>query len=193
MAGSFFNGIPALLQPVLAEMFQLQSDDLALLQPLYQAAMPNDPVLRSFLSQRVPGCALVDDERNPTAAAVAVNYRFVFFGGKPSRRFLEEAIAHLRRQHALDVVWPAGKARLPSAPEPDQVQDRLEFRRRENRGPAHLDALAASAPHTEVRKITSRNMRRCLWRDDVLRATGSTSEFLGHGLGFCLTIEEEIV
>jgi RimJ/RimL family protein N-acetyltransferase len=76
---------------------------------------------------------------------------------------------------------------------PDDVPARLEFRRRENRSPTHLDALAAGAPHAEVRKITSRLMDRCLWRKDVLRATGSTSGFLGHGLGFCLMLEEAII
>jgi RimJ/RimL family protein N-acetyltransferase len=150
-------------------------------------------MLRAFLAQRVPGHAYVDRWPAPSACMIAVNYRFVFIAGKPSRAFQEAAIRDVRSQQAVDVVWPAGSVRLPHGPAPDEVVARLEFRRRQSRGQAHLDTLAAGAPHTEVCKIDSRMMGRCLWRNDVLRATGSTSEFLGHGLGFCLMMEEEIV
>jgi RimJ/RimL family protein N-acetyltransferase len=174
-------------------MLQLQPDDYSLLERFFGEPVPNDPMLRAFLQQRVPGQAYVDSLPDPGACVVAVNYRFVFFGGKPSRAFQENAIARLRAHQALDVVWPAGSVRLPHGRLPEQVIERLEFRRRENRSRTHLDALAEARPETEVRKITSRTMGRCLWREDVLRATGSTSEFLGHGLGFCLAVEEEIV
>lgn len=176
-----------------ALMLQLQSDDFSLLERFFTELMPNDPMLRAFLRQRVPGQAFVDRLPNPEACVLAVNYRFVFFGGKPSRSFQETVIRKLRAEHSLDVVWPPGPVKLPHGLAPDDVPARLEFRRRENRSPTHLDTLAAAAPHADVCKITSRLMDRCLWRQDVLRATGSTSEFLGHGLGFCLMIEEAII
>jgi RimJ/RimL family protein N-acetyltransferase len=174
-------------------MHQLRSDDLSLLERFFTDATANDPMLRAFLSGRVPGQAFVDVVGKPAACVIAVNYRFVFFGGLPSRKFEEQAMQQLRRQQALDVVWSPVGMRLPHGLKPDKIAPRVEFRRRENRGPSHLETLAAGAPHAEVERIDSRNIRRCLWRDDVLRATGSTSEFLGHGLGFCLMVDEAIV
>ncbi len=174
-------------------MHQLLPDDLSLLEPILSEPPANEPLLRAYLSGRVPGTALVDALPSPGACVVAVNYRFAFFGGRPSRAFQESAVRRLRSQQAFDLVWPAGPAKLPKGSAPNEVVGRLEFRRRQNRGPTHLDTLAAGAPQAEVRRIDSRMIRRCLWRHDVLRATGSTSEFLGHGLGFCLMLEEEIV
>lgn len=174
-------------------MDQLLPDQFSLLEPLFTSTAPNDPLLRAFLRQRVPGQALVDAVTRPRAAAVAVNYRFVFFGGQPSRAFQEQAIGHFRRQQSLDVVWPAKPLRLPQRPAPDACHERLEFRRRRDRQPGHLDTLAAAAPQAEVCRIDSRTIHRCLWREDVLRATGSTSEFLAHGLGFCLRVGQAIV
>jgi RimJ/RimL family protein N-acetyltransferase len=174
-------------------MHQLVPEDFSVLERFFVDAPPNNPMLRAFLGRRVPGQAYIDDERAPKACVLAVNYRFVFFGGEPSRPFLEQALHQLRMQHPLHVVWKPGRVRLPPGPAPDRVAERVEFSRRESPAPGHLDTLAARAPHAEVRRIDSQMMRRCLWREDVLRATGSTSEFLGHGLGFCLMIEEQIV
>lgn len=174
-------------------MHQLLSDELPLLERFFSGTMANDPMLRAFLRGRVPGQAFVDGASKPAACVIAANYRFVFFGGAPTKKFQQEALLRLRRQQALDLVWTPAGTRLPSGPTPDEIVSRVEFRRRESRGPSHLDTLAAAVPAAEIKRIDSRNIKRCLWRDDVLRATGSTSEFLGHGLGFCLMVEESIV
>jgi RimJ/RimL family protein N-acetyltransferase len=102
-------------------------------------------------------------------------------------------LRQLRFDQPLDVVWPAGRAVVPHGPKPAEIVARVEFRRRRNRSETHLEKLATAPRGAEVLRIDSRVMRRCLWRDDVLRATGSTSEFLGHGLGFCLEVGKAIV
>jgi RimJ/RimL family protein N-acetyltransferase len=174
-------------------MHQLHSSDYPKLEPYFAQTPANVPMLRAFFEGRVPGHAFVDSLPTPAAAVVTVNYRFVFFGGTPSPAFQQTAIRQLRYQQAIDVVWPAASGKLPQAIVPDERVARIEYRRRRSTSVDHLDKLAAGAPQAEVRRIDSRNIADCLWREDVQRATGSTSEFLGHGLGFCLVVDEAIV
>lgn len=174
-------------------MHQVHSSELSLLEQYFAQVPANEPMLRAFIDGRVPGHAFLDRSPEATAAVVAVNYRFIFFGGNPSPAFQQEAVQQLCYQRAIDVVWPLLPVKLPRVLVPDEIVPRMEYRRRPDDGDGLLPRLAAGAPQAEVRRIDSHNIKQCLWRDDVLRATGSTSEFLGHGLGYCLVVAEEIV
>ncbi|BET65948.1 hypothetical protein ASA1KI_08660 [Opitutales bacterium ASA1] len=173
-------------------MFQLQPEQFGELRDFFVVAPPNAPMLHAFFDGRSPGRAFVDRAERPTACVVAMNYSFVFFGGRPSGDFVRQALAYLRRDQFLHVVWPTGKP--PKQPAPDHAVERIEFRQRIDFAGARLREAQQRMPAgARVARIDAKLLERCLWREEAVLAAGSWSEFLLHGFGFCLLLGEQIV
>ncbi|MGH8019506.1 MAG: GNAT family N-acetyltransferase, partial [Opitutaceae bacterium] len=103
-----------------------------------------------------------------------------------------EALWNLRRDQFLHVVWPDGK--LPSSPSPDHCAARLEYRQRIDFAGARLREAQQRIPAgPRVVRIDAELMKRCLWREEAALASGSIAEFLLHGVGFCLMLDNQIV
>jgi RimJ/RimL family protein N-acetyltransferase len=98
----------------------------------------------------------------------------------------------LRREYDVHVVWPAGRVPSRWTP-PDETTRRIEYAGRQTADSAGLRALKEPAAAGEIRRIDAALLRRCRWRDEVVRATGSAREFLGHGIGFCLLVDGMVV
>jgi RimJ/RimL family protein N-acetyltransferase len=143
-------------------------------------------MVRAFLEGRVAGRAYVDNDREPQSCAIAVNYRVVFFGGAHNLRFRVRAIARFRRDEELFVVWPENTWFRPWRLRPASITQRIEFRSRANQGGSQLKGLQGAAGNCTIKRIDGRLLARCIWRDEVVQAVGSASEFFTQGFGFCL-------
>ncbi len=173
-------------------MYQVVPERLGGLRAFFGESPPNAPMLDACLDRRAPGRAFVDDFRAPTACVVAMNYSFVFLGGRPAAGFIERALLRLRRDQPLQVVWPDG--RPPRAPAPDRAVDRIEFRERLDPAGSRLREASARMPEGgSIARIDAHTIERCIWRDEVASAAGSVAEFLAHGIGFCLVLAGRIV
>ena len=174
-------------------MYQVVPDRSDALRVFFAEPLPNAPMLEAFLDLRAPGRAFVNDYLRPSACIVTMNYSFVFLGGEVTRHFFEQSVRRLRQEQDVMVVWT--RHRLPPEwPAPDVIVARLEYRRRENGGNGRsLGHLRKAGGQVDLRRIDSALLRRCFWRDEVIRATGSEREFLNHGLGFCLVVNGQVV
>lgn len=175
-------------------MYRVVPEQVAQLKPLFSARPPaNAPMLQAFLEHRAPGHAYVNDVRAPTACVVAMNHRFVFFGGEVSSHFYESALRELRRTQTLQVVVPARASRLPRRPVPDAEVHRVEFFRRHDPDRARVRAIQrASAQLGEVKRIDAALFNRCTWRDEIVQLLGGAREFLMHGIGYALLVEGRV-
>lgn len=176
-------------------MYRVVPEQVAQLKPFFAARPPaNAPMLESFLEQRAPGQAYVNDVRAPTACVVAMHHRFVFFGGDVSTHFYEAALRELRRTQPIHVVAPPQAGRLPRRPVPDEEVHRVEFFRRVDAGRARVRAIQrTSAALGEVRRIDATVFARCAWKDEIVRLLGSAQEFLMHGIGYALLVDGRIM
>ena len=154
---------------------------------LFTAGGPNDTMLFATLAGHYPGRVLVDDPHIPSQCVLRTHYGTTFFGGQVTERFLGDAVTALRMGGAVRLVvseqdairhqFPAGYSR---------IIHRLEFVIREQ-SQEHLEILARQLPSTCRLVPTDRALlARCLWRDEILEACGSTDNFLAHGFGLCL-------
>jgi RimJ/RimL family protein N-acetyltransferase len=173
-------------------MFQVLPERIEALQPFFAYAPPNAPMLQAFFDRRAPGRAFVDAQRNPTGCIVAMNYRFVFPGGAVTPGFMQEAIARLRREQTLHIVWPADRAWPRGVARPDIEIGRLEFSRRDDPGGTRVGALSRPPAGMKVKRIDAALLRRCQWRGEVTSAAGSVQEFFANGIGFCLMAGDRI-
>jgi GNAT superfamily N-acetyltransferase len=174
-------------------MHQVLPEYYSRLRRFFTDLPPNAPMVESFLAGRAPGRAYIDSLRRPQACVIAMNYSFVFFGGVPTADFERKALIELKKDRDLYVVWSGGRSRVPKKPPADDIVDRIEYRRRENRGPLHLASLIADGSVGEVRRIDAALFKRCHWRGEVIKATGSATKFLKHGFGFCLVADDVIL
>lgn len=173
-------------------MFQVLPERIEALLPLFADPPPNAPMLQAYFEKRAPGRAFVETPRDPGGCLIAMNYRFVFLGGEVSRALMREAIARLRREQPLDVVWPLQRALPRGVPQPDVEVERVEYRRRHDPDGSLIRSLAQRMPGMEIRRIDATMIRRCLWRKEVKSAKGTVREFFQNGIGFCLMCGERI-
>lgn len=176
-------------------MYQVVSEQVSQLKRFFSVRPPaNAPMLQAFFENRASGRAFVNDFRAPTACVIAMNHRFVFFGGEVSGHFYEAALRELRRAQSLHVVMPARPGRLPRRPAPDEDVHRVEFSHREDPERVRVRGIQrSSAALGEVRRIDPALFSRCMWREEIVRVLGSAEDFLMHGIGYCLLVEGRIV
>jgi len=143
-------------------------------------------MVRAFLEGRVSGRAYVDDFCEPHSCAIAVNYRVVFFGGARNLRFQVRAIQRFRRDEDVFVVWSEKLWRRPWRLRPAAINERIEFRNRANQSESRLREMQCAAGDCAIKRIDGRLLAHCTWRDEVVQAVGSVSEFFSQGIGFCV-------
>jgi len=161
---------------------------------LFLAGGPNDAMLFAALEGHCPGRALVDDVAAPSQGVIRTHYGTTFFSNGTTDDFVTSAVTVLRAQGAVRLVvaedqfagrsFPAGHSR---------IIDRVEFRAREPQAD-RIAALLLAVPAGCRRVPVDRGLlSRCLWRDEVVAAWGSSEGFLAHGRGLCLMQDDEIL
>jgi RimJ/RimL family protein N-acetyltransferase len=162
------------------------------LPALFDPAGPNAPMVFAALDGRVPGRALADDLENPSMAVVQTREGFAAFSKDTSLAFLDAALARLRADSMVGIVWrDDGRNGVPEPP--TKRVERLEFACLPPTGAA-LAALRASLPtDVSVARLTRDLLERCEWREVVSNAAGSIDDFLRTGVGLCLVLGDEIV
>lgn len=173
-------------------MHEVVSEQFYQLRRFFQHDLPNEPMVRAFLEGRVSGRAVVDDYRDPRSCAVAVSYRVIFFGGARNPRFQVRAIEHFRRYEDLFVIWSEKMWRRPWRPQPASMSQRIEYRNRLRRDQSQLKAMQDEIGAFAIKRIDGQVLARCAWRDEVVQALGSPSEFFSRGFGFCITAGDVI-
>lgn len=159
---------------------------------LFDSDTPAMPMLFSILEGKGPGEILVDDPAQPTQCIVRSRVGMTFAGPHTTQAFLDETLARLRLTGNVLLVGPQGDDAW-SAPEPDRLVERLEFRSFDKRHVGFLSAVARPLEGVRIREIGSEQFDDCLWRDMLLAFCGSKAGFLSHGLGLSLLAEDELL
>lgn len=161
-----------------------------LLPPLFEANIPNHPILFALLAGHFPGEALVDSAERPTAALVRTPDGITFPSAGAPHPFVNAGIAQLRQSGPVILI-----ARKPQSfyPPLDVRFARLEF----------LDLDPAAAPlanwvktlpgNYRIRPLDEDLLARCAWKDLIERIYGKTRAFLACGFGFCILEDDAIV
>ncbi len=169
-------------------MFELPKNHYSRVLSLFEPDQPNSTIIFSTLEGRTPGKAYINNVDTPTACLLVIPYyNYAYLGGVSDQQWLNQTVAELRQGQGLNLVWSpqlSAQWALPATPDVETVC--LEF-----------DALASSpAPSIpeghSLRTIDEELFTRCLWREDMLMAFGTTENFLKYGIGTCLMADEEI-
>ena len=162
-----------------------------ILKDLFDSLLPNSPALWAVLKGNNTGRALVDHPQVPSQSAVRTNATLTYFSTKTQQTFLNQAIAYFRRLGEVRLVWPHESSIHPPEIESATIAKRFEFSETD---PDTLSRLRSQLPASfSMRAIDAQLLQRCEWRDDMVFYTGSTENFLAHGIGLCMMQGDEIL
>jgi hypothetical protein len=172
-------------------MIKISPAEFGRVAALFERDGPNSNVAFAVLEGRNPGRVYADDGSLSGAAprwsmVVAQYGDWAFYGGPLDHETFTSALAQVRRTQALLLTWPLAWEGRVTRPEPSQMIERLEFL---DIGSDVGRSGSVPAPLPEgctIRRMDEVWVARCLWYDEVLGACGTVSNFLQHGLGYCL-------
>ena len=119
-----------------------------------------------------------------------------FVGGLINSEDLCLSIAELRKSGDVGLShWTGEEPRYPLPPNPDAegTNIALEFTARSDDATSLEALLQGMPPECTLRRIDSQLIERCLWRDDLIRVSGSLERFLEKSVGYCLMRGDEIL
>ena len=175
-------------------MIEIPRADYGRVTALFAQEGPNSTMAFAVLEGRTAGRVFADDPVSPTWSVVVASYYGVtVYGGPLEQEVLTSALAEVRQTQGLMLVGPPTWEGRLTPPEPAQRIERLEFLDYPSAA-GHAGRVNQTLPEgCTLRRIDALLLARCLWQDEMLAAFGTSSNFLQHGLGFCLMRGEEIL
>jgi RimJ/RimL family protein N-acetyltransferase len=165
--------------------------DNPILQELFDPDMPNSPALWAILKGNHTGKAVVDSAQKPVQCVVRTDAALTYFGYQTSQAFLDKAIEHFRMAGPIWLVWPHETSLHPPEINDAKIINRLEFF---DTSLDILDKLRKQLPDRyTIQEINEQLLKHCEWRTEMEFYTGSSSNFLKHGVGLCMMQGEEII
>jgi len=162
------------------------------LPALFDAEIPNSPMLFAVLRGHNPGRAFVDEATNPSYCVIRTNEALVFLSQRAPQAFLDQMLTHLRQFSHVGLIWRPATARLRPA-EATKIIQRREFPDCGSNSET-LAGLESRLPDGFGLHLIDRNLlERCEWRPMIENACGSLDNFLAHGLGICLMRGNDII
>ena len=174
-------------------MIELSPPQFETVLALFDPNVPSSTNLFSVLEGRNRGRVFVDDGNDIRRAIAVTRHGFTFVGGEADQEFLDRAVARLRQETELKLVWPARNGSTLRPP-PSQSGHVPRFHYYDRSPSVEMaEALRQLPGGTRISQTDAALLRRCLWRDMVIEAFGSTAAFVEHGVGFCLMKDSEIL
>jgi len=171
-------------------MIEISLSEL-ILEQLFDPSQPNSPALWAVLKGHYPGKALVDLADHPAQCVLRTDAVLTYFSIQAQQSFLTDAIATIQEQEPIWLVWPHETSLHPPEIASAQIVDRLEFYETEL---DKLDELRKQLPkRCVIKEIDENLLERCVWRSEMEFYAGSRSNFLKHGLGYCMLKGDEII
>jgi GNAT superfamily N-acetyltransferase len=162
------------------------------LPALFDAEIPNSPMLFAILLGHNPGRAFVDDVTHPSQAVIRTNEALVFLSQRAHQGFFDQMLAHLRQISHVGLIWrPAPSPVRPA--EATKIIRRLEFPQCGSNSETVAGLQSLLPDGFEIRLIDRSLLERCEWRPMIESACGSLDNFLAHGLGICLMRGNELI
>jgi RimJ/RimL family protein N-acetyltransferase len=162
-----------------------------ILKDLFDPQLPNSPALWAVLKGNHSGKALVDELQLPSQAVLRTDAVLTYFSTRTRQSFLNQVIAVMREFEEIRLVWPHETSLYPPEIESASIEERFEFSETDS---DTLSRLRSQLPTgCLIRAIDAQLLQRCEWHDDMVFYTGSTENFLAHGIGLCLMQGDEIL
>jgi RimJ/RimL family protein N-acetyltransferase len=163
-------------------LVQLSPRQFARVAPLFDADLPNRPMLESVLADRNPGWVFADFEERPTAAVVVSRYSFTYLGGRPDGALLDFALGRSAPVDAPLVISASDPATTPaSVIAGGRTIDRIEF----SQLAPTWQATLLLPEGLVLQPMTLAVLEQCLWKEEVLADCGTLQRFLDIGFGVC--------
>ena len=160
------------------------------LPALFDAAIPNHPILFSALEGHIKNVVLADAEEQPKQAAVRTPDGFIFFSAAASEDFLRSALRRLQLIGPAITVLAGDVRRFPK---PDLELPRFEFTDLDQESSGiGKDKIELPAGFS-LQKMDSGLLASCEWRGLIELSYGSVERFLAESFGFCLMEGEKVV
>jgi len=163
------------------------------LQELFDPYLPNSSALWAVLKGNYGGKALVDISSMPSQCVLRTDAALTYYSYQTGQAFLNEAIAHFRRNDQVWLVWPHKTNIHP--PEVDQAVavKRLEFFGYNSNSSIHRILRGQLPDGYAILEIDEQILERCEWRTEMEFYAGSLNNFLSHGIGICMLLGEDII
>lgn len=172
-------------------MFEV-SATLPDLPALFDADVPNSPMLFAVLRGHNPGRAFVDEATQPSQCVIRTNEALTFLSQQAQQAFLDQMLTYLRQFSHFGLIWRPDTAPLRPA-EATKIVQRREFSDCGSNSET-LASLESRLPNGfEIHFMDRSLLERCEWRPMIESACGSLDNFLAHGLGICLMRGDDII
>jgi GNAT superfamily N-acetyltransferase len=159
---------------------------------LFDADIPNRPMLFAILLGHNPGRAVVDDAAHPSQCMIRTNDALVFVSRQVEHEFLEQALTYFRRGGHVGLIWHPGVQALDPG-KADRIVPRVAFSECSAQGSDHARIEANLPGGFELCPLDLELLQRCEWKPAIQTACGSLENFLAQGFGVCLLNGDEII
>jgi GNAT superfamily N-acetyltransferase len=169
-------------------MVELPEDRFERLIPLFNRDQPHGTWIFSTLEGKTLGKAFVDDPSDPQQCFLTLNFLNVTCPSDAiDQEWLNQGVIELHRKGAVTLNWTLPVAgRLQCPPTLAVERDCLDFHARSPDAPQPIPQAY------QLRHMDEELLMRCLWVDALLTAYGTIENFLRHGFGLCLMLNDEI-